>query len=142
MFLDGAKNSTYFLSQWGFGAPRFVVRVIMTLSELADRLRVPPRQIRFMIAEGILPPAARTGRGADGYGEEHVSKGLRYLALHRLGMKPGSIKVLMAFDGAVPIVQEHGVEVRVDPSLSPADLDVDAILAAVRTALDTYKGDE
>jgi excisionase family DNA binding protein len=37
----------------------------MTLSELAERLGIPPRQIRFMIAEGILPAASRTGRGAD-----------------------------------------------------------------------------
>ena len=110
----------------------------MTLAELADRLGVPARQIRFLIAEGILPPAAKTGRAADAYDEEHVTKGQRYLALHRMGMKPGSIKVLMAFDDAVPILQAEGVELRVDPGLSPEKLDVDAVLCAVEAALRTY----
>jgi DNA-binding transcriptional MerR regulator len=110
----------------------------MTLAELAERLGIPPRQIRFMIAEGILPPAARTGRSADAYDEAHVTKGQRYLALHRLGMKPGSIKILMSFDDAIPILQGHAVELRVDPQASPEDLNVDAILAAVGAALKLY----
>ncbi len=139
-FPDRGINKTYFLSCWGAFAPMCRAQGSMTLSELAERLDIPPRQIRFMIAEGILPPASRTGRSADGYDEAHVEKALRYLALHRLGMKPGSIKVLMAFDDAVPILQTNGVELRVEPSVSPADLDVDAILAAARTALEAYKG--
>lgn len=110
----------------------------MTLAELADSVGTTPRQIRFMIAEGILPPAARTGRSADAYDDTHVSRGQRYLALHRLGMKPGSIKVLMAFDEAVPILQDHGVELRVEPAVPPEELDVDAILTSVRAALTTY----
>jgi DNA-binding transcriptional MerR regulator len=110
----------------------------MTLAEFADRLGIPPRQIRFMIAEGIVPPAARTGRSADAYDETHVIKGQRYLALHRMGMKPGSIKVLMAFDDAIPILQGHAVELRVDPQVPPDELDVEAILAAVGAALNVY----
>ena len=97
----------------------------MTLSDLAERLGIPPRQIRFMIAEGILPAASRTGRAADAYDEAHVTKGQRYLALHRLGMKPGSIKVLMEFDDAVPILQARGVELRVDPQRPLEDFDID-----------------
>jgi DNA-binding transcriptional MerR regulator len=110
----------------------------MTLSELAERLGIPPRQIRFMIAEGILPAASRTGRAADAYDETHVTKGQRYLALHRLGMKPGSIKVLMEFDDAVPILQSHGVELRIDPQRPLEDFDIDAILTAVGVALRIY----
>ena len=110
----------------------------MTLSELVERLGIPPRQIRFMIAEGILPAASRTGRAADAYDEAHVNKGQRYLALHRLGMKPGSIKVLMEFDDAVPILQAHGVELRVDPQRPLEDFDIDAILTAVGVALRIY----
>ena len=114
----------------------------MTLAELADRLGIQPRQIRFMIAEGILPPAAKTGRSADAYEEAHVVKGQRYLALYRMGMKPGSIKVLMAFDDAVPILQEGGIELRVDPQVVPQELDVEAILGVVEQALRTYKNEE
>lgn len=111
----------------------------MTLAELADRLGTQPRQIRFMIAEGILPPASKTGRSADAYDETHVVTGQRYLALYRMGMKPGSIKVLMAFDAAIPILQDHGVEVRVDPQAAPNELDIEAILKSVRQALITFK---
>ena len=114
----------------------------MTLAELADRLGIQPRQIRFMIAEGILPPAAKTGRSADAYEEAHVVKGQRYLALYRMGMKPGSIKVLMAFDGDVPILQEGGIELRIDPQVMPQELDVEAILGVVEQALRTYKNEE
>lgn len=114
----------------------------MTLTELADRLGIQPRQIRFMIAEGILPPAAKTGRSADAYGEAHVVKGQRYLALYRMGMKPGSIKVLMAFDDAVPILQAHGVELRISPEVSPAEMDIERILGEVEQALKSYKNGE
>lgn len=110
----------------------------MTLNDLAERLGVPARQIRFLIAEGILPPAAKTGRAADGYDETHVLKGQRYLALHWMGMKPGSIKILMAFDDAVPILQAGGVEVRVNPGSSPEAIDIQAVLAAVEAALRAY----
>lgn len=140
VFIDAAQNETYFMSRWGTSVPICRAQDFMTLSELAERLGIPPRQIRFMIAEGILPPASRTGRSADGYDEAHVEKGLRYLALHRLGMKPGSIKILMAFDDAVPVLQANGVEVRVDPTIPPSDLDVDSVVAAVRAALVAYTG--
>lgn len=112
----------------------------MTLNELAEALGMPPRQIRFLIAEGILPPAAKTGRAADGYDETHLERGQKYLALYRMGMKPGSIKVLMAFDDAVPILQEGGVELRIDPSMAPTDIDIDVVMAAVEVALKQYTG--
>ena len=111
----------------------------ITLSELADRLGVPARQIRFLIAESILPPAAKTGRAADGYDETHVLLGQRYLALHRLGMKPGSIKVLLAFDQAIPILQVGGIELRVDPGIAPELIDIDGVLHAIEAALKSYK---
>jgi hypothetical protein len=139
-FIDGRRNKTYYVSCWGMFAPVCRAEGLMTLSELAERLNIPPRQIRFMIAEGILPPAAKTGRSADAYEEAHVVRGQRYLALYRMGMKPGSIKVLMAFDDAVPILQANGVELRVGPSVSPDTLDIDSILAVVRAALEAYTG--
>ena len=53
-------------------------------------------------------------------------------------MKPASIRVLMAFDDAVPIVQSGGVELRVSPDAAPEDIDVDAVVAAISAALRTY----
>ena len=110
----------------------------MTIAELAEATNVPPRQIRFMIAEGFVPSATGTGRGADAYGEEHLAKVRRYMTLHGLGMKPAAIKALMEFDEAIPIFQQAGVEVRVDPSVDPQSMDVEQTLEAIAQALRTY----
>jgi len=114
----------------------------VTLAELAEIAGVPPRQIRFLITEGILPPAAKTGRAADGYGEEHLTKIRRYMTLHGLGMKPAAAKVLMVFEDAIPIYQARGVELRVDPAIDPASIDVDATLAELAGALNAYLSKE
>ena len=44
----------------------------------------------------------------------------------------------MAFDDAVPIVQSGGVELRIDPSIAPDTIDVDAALEEIAIALRTY----
>lgn len=110
----------------------------MTLSEMAAALDVPPRQIRFMIAEGFVPPASTTGRGADAYGDLHLAKARRYMTMHGMGMKPSAIRVLMAFDDALPIFQGPGVELRVDPALDPARLDVAETVRQLEKALRAY----
>ena len=112
----------------------------MTIVELAKALSIPPRQIRFMVAEGILPPAKKTGRSADAYDEIHLKQAQRYLALHRTGMKPGAIKILMAFDTAVPVLQIDGVELRISQDVDPSTIDVEDILAKIETALKAYLG--
>jgi hypothetical protein len=48
----------------------------------------------------------------------------------------------MAFDEAIPILQARGVELRVDPSVDPRTIDVDAVLADVRKALQSYVSKE
>jgi hypothetical protein len=53
-------------------------------------------------------------------------------------MKPASIKVLMAFDDAVPIAQSGGAELRIDPSVEPASIDVEAVIEEITIALRTY----
>ena len=108
----------------------------MTLSELADALEVPARQIRFLIAEGVMPPAMKTGRAADAYSEEHLLKGRRYLTLHRLGMKPAAIKVLLAFDEAIPVYQAGGIELRIDPAIDPNSIDLEVTRKELRATLE------
>lgn len=110
----------------------------MTRDELTRALGIPARQIRFLISEGILPPAKKTGRAADAYDDSHLACGQRYLSLHRMGMKPASIKILMSFESAIPIMQRDGVELRVDPQYPPEDLQIERILIAVEKALKRY----
>ena len=109
----------------------------MTLAELADALDVPARQIRFLIAEGVMPPALKTGRAADAYEEEHLLKARRYLTLHRLGMKPAAIKVLLAFGEAIPVYQARGIELRIDPSVDLRSLDLETTLKDLRVTLES-----
>lgn len=108
----------------------------MTLAELAEELGVSPRQIRFLIAEEILPAAEKTGRAADAYGEAHLNRARRYFALYRMGMKPSSIKVLMSFDEAIPIFQHAGVELRVAEGVG--EVDVEDLVARLSQTIRTY----
>jgi len=110
----------------------------MKLAELAEALNVPPRQIRYMIAEGILPGASETGRGAEGFGEAHLALGRRYLLLHEKGFPPAAIKLLMAGAAAMPLVEAGPVVLSVDPGADPSAIDVEATLAAIETALRRY----
>lgn len=112
----------------------------MTLVELANAVGVAPRQIRFLIAEDILPAAQKTGRSADAYDDKHLRQTQRYLALHRMGMKPASIKVLMAFDDAVPILQEQGVELRVAPDVDPQTINLEVLVRKITEALRLFVG--
>ena len=57
-------------------------------------------------------------------------------------MKPASIKVLMTFDDAVPIIQAEGVELRIDPLRAPETIDVDTALKQIAAALRTYVSKE
>ena len=59
----------------------------MTLRELTEVVGVAPRQVRYMIAEGFVPPPVG-GRAHASYGEEHVEAIRRYMRLRGLGFTP------------------------------------------------------
>ena len=77
----------------------------MTLDELEKRLETPRRMIRYLIAQGILPSALGTGRGADAYGDEHVWRGEKFRDLSDLGFSVPAIK-LMLDHGIVSMTRE------------------------------------
>ena len=66
----------------------------MTLRELTEVVGVAPRQIRYMIAEGFVPPPDG-GRANASYGEKHVEAIQRYMRLRERGFTPASIRVLL-----------------------------------------------
>lgn len=67
------------------------------IGELAKRLELNPRTIRFYEDAGILPPPARTRGGFRLYGQEDEQR-LRFVkAAQRLGLTLGEIKEVMAF---------------------------------------------
>jgi DNA-binding transcriptional MerR regulator len=57
----------------------------LSLAELSERAGVPPRTIRFYIAQGLLPAPLRSGRGAV-YSSTHLRLLDRIKALQARGM--------------------------------------------------------
>lgn len=110
----------------------------MKLAELAEVLDLPPRQVRYMIAEGILPGAAASGRYADGFGDVHVAIGRRYLELKAQGHSSFEVKRMMLTERRVPLYEGTALALMVDPNVDPASIDVEAVLEDFAAALRNY----
>ncbi|MCG7363735.1 helix-turn-helix domain-containing protein [Roseomonas sp. ACRSG] len=57
-------------------------------------VRETPRQIRYLIAEGLIP-GPEGSRARPDYGDRHVEGIRRYQALRQEGMKPSQVKALL-----------------------------------------------
>lgn len=53
----------------------------MNMGELADKLGLPARVVRHLVAERVIGPATERGRGAEGFGPTHLADGRRYAEL-------------------------------------------------------------
>ena len=67
----------------------------MTLAELAQALDLPPRQVRYLIAEAIIPPARTLGRGANAFDDSHLLAGRAFKALAAQGHGVRKAKALL-----------------------------------------------
>lgn len=111
----------------------------MNIRDLTARTGIAERQVRFLIAEGFMPPP-RGGRSNADYGDEHVEAIRRYQALHRLGFPPAAIRLLLEAREGVPFPVVPGVTLVIDPAMLGSGADVDEIAAAARaTLLDALK---
>ena len=86
----------------------------MNFQKLIAEVDVKPRQVRYMIAEGFVPPPIG-GKTHASYGTEHVSAIRRYMRLRALGFTPASIKVLLQVREGVPFPVAPGITLVVDP---------------------------
>jgi len=69
----------------------------LRIGQLAERMGLNPRTIRFYEQAGVLPEPDRTGAGYRLYGAEDEAR-LRFIkAAQRLGLKLGEIKEILAF---------------------------------------------
>jgi MerR family transcriptional regulator, copper efflux regulator len=90
----------------------------MKIHELVERTGVQPRQIRYLISEGFIPPP-RGGRATADYGEVHIAAIDRYQRLRGLGFLPSSIKLILGRGEPIPLAP--GISVTIDPAaLDPA----------------------
>ena len=111
----------------------------MKLRELSLLTGEPERQIRYMIAEGFVPPP-EGGRANADYGESHVAAIRRYSVLRRHGLPPQAIKVLLAGGLSAPFTVVPGIALHVDPELVGQMVDIGALLDRISDVVsDVFK---
>ncbi|HEY0790586.1 MAG TPA: helix-turn-helix domain-containing protein [Chthoniobacterales bacterium] len=106
----------------------------MKIRELTAQAGITARQVRFLIAEGFVPPPTGATANAD-YGDEHLAAIHRYQHLHGLGYPPAAIKLLLQTDAAIPIKVVPGITLSVQPSAFGRKLDLDRTLKKIATLL-------
>jgi MerR family copper efflux transcriptional regulator len=88
----------------------------MHIRELAAATGIVERQVRYLIAEGFIPPP-RGGRATADYGDDHVTAIQRYQRLRELGFPPSAIRVLLQSGEGAPFPIAPGITLVVDPVL-------------------------
>src|SRR6516162_3245465 len=94
----------------------------MNIRELTSRTGVAERQIRYLIAEGFIPPP-RGGRANADYGEDHVAAITRYTRLRDLGFPPAAIKLLLQSGEGAPFPVAPGITLVIDPDTLGSGID-------------------
>jgi MerR family transcriptional regulator, copper efflux regulator len=111
----------------------------MRMSELTDLTGIAERQVRYLIAEGFIPPP-RGGRANADYGEDHVAAIHRYSRLRELGFPPAAIKVLLQAREGAPIPVAPGVTLVVDPDLIGSGTEIGPLLERIAKLLNEVLG--
>ena len=106
----------------------------MNLRELTQRTGQPERQIRYMIAEGFVPPP-RGGRAHADYGDDHVTAIRRYAVLRKQGLPPQAIRVLLASGMTAPFPVAPGISLQIDPQILGTAMDADAVAHRIQRIL-------
>jgi MerR family transcriptional regulator, copper efflux regulator len=106
----------------------------MKMRELTSQTGITARQVRFLIAEGFVPPPSGATASAD-YGDQHVTAIRRYQYFHDLGYPPAAIKLLFQGQGAIPIKIAPGITLNVEPVLFQRKLNVDRALKKISRIL-------
>jgi MerR family transcriptional regulator, copper efflux regulator len=115
----------------------------MTMAELvaaAADARVSARFVRFLIAEGTMPPP-RGGRAHAEYGEDHLRAIRRYLGLRDLGLTATRTKEVVAGASAAPLALPiaPGLTLMIDPDLLQAPAEAGALTARIAEAVELVK---
>jgi MerR family transcriptional regulator, copper efflux regulator len=111
------------------------------MRELTALTGVPERQVRYLIAEGFIPPP-RGGRANADYGDDHVAAIRRYGKLRERGFPPAAIRLLLeARDGAsFPVAP--GVTLIVDPALIGSGTDIRPLVKRIADVLSELLGEQ
>jgi DNA-binding transcriptional MerR regulator len=113
----------------------------MRMNELTDLTGIAERQVRYLIAEGFIPPP-RGGRANADYGEDHVAAIQRYVRLRDLGFPPAAVKLLLQAREGAPIPVAPGITLVVDPDLIGSGADVGDLAERIVTLLSKVLGNK
>ena len=113
----------------------------MRMNELTDLTGIAERQVRYLIAEGFIPPP-RGGRANADYGEDHVAAIQRYVRLRDLGFPPAAIKLLLQAREGAPIPVAPGITLVVDPDVIGSGADVGDLAERIVTLLSKVLGNK
>ncbi len=112
----------------------------MNIRELTSLTKIPERQVRYLIAEGFVPPP-RGGRANADYGEDHIAAVRRYTRLRDLGFPPAAIKLLLEAREGAPFPVAPGITLVIDPEMLGSGAEVDPLVERIATLLtDLFKG--
>jgi MerR family transcriptional regulator, copper efflux regulator len=106
----------------------------MRIRDLIARVGIAERQVRYLIAEGFIPPP-RGGRANADYGDDHVAAIDRYIRLRDLGFPPAAIKLLLQAREGAPFTVAPGITLVVDPKLLAAGTPVQPIVERIQSLL-------
>ena len=106
----------------------------MHIRELTARTGTAERQVRYLIAEGFVPPP-RGGRANADYGDDHVAAIQRYMRLRDLGFPPAAIKLLLQAREGAPFPVAPGITLVVDPELLATGPPVEPLVDRIRSLL-------
>jgi DNA-binding transcriptional MerR regulator len=106
----------------------------MHIREFIARTGIAERQVRYLIAEGFVPPP-RGGRANADYGVDHLEAVRRYMRLRDLGFPPAAIKLLLQASEGAPFPVAPGVTLVVDPKLLASGAAVEPLVERIRTLL-------
>jgi MerR family copper efflux transcriptional regulator len=106
----------------------------VNIRDLIQLTAIPERQVRYLIAEGFVPPP-RGGRANADYGEDHLAAIRRYARLRDLGFPPAAIKLLLQAKEGAPFVVAPGVTLVIDPNLIGSGTDAGPLVERIKDLL-------
>lgn len=106
----------------------------MNIRELIAATGIAERQVRYLVAEGFMPPPSG-GRATAEYGPEHVAAITRYGRLRDLGFPPAAIRLLLQAEAGAPFAVAPGITLVIDPALLASGQPVEPIIARIRPLL-------
>lgn len=100
----------------------------LKFDDLVSITGTTPRHIRYLIAEGFVPPPTG-GRTYASYSDVHVTAIRRYERLRSLGFPPAAIRLLLDAREGIPVPIANGLTLVIAPELIGSGGDVSGIAA-------------